>query len=49
MFQIPDGTVFGAGTILLTFSPTAVPIPPTVLLLGAGLVGLVGMRRRVKS
>jgi len=26
-----------------------VPIPPTVLLLGAGLVGLVGIRRRVKS
>jgi hypothetical protein len=26
-----------------------VPIPPTVLLLGAGLMGLVGIRRRVKS
>ena len=28
---------------------SAVPIPPTVLLLGAGLLGLVGIRRRMKS
>ena len=32
-----------------TATLNAVPIPPTVLLLGAGLVGLVGVRRRVKS
>lgn len=31
------------------FQETAVPIPPTVLLLGAGLLGVVGIRRRVKS
>ena len=28
---------------------SAVPIPPTVLLLGAGIGGLVGIRRRVRS
>jgi len=31
------------------YTVTSVPIPPTVLLLGAGLMGLVGIRRRVKS
>jgi hypothetical protein len=37
---VPNGTNY-------TVNP--VPIPPTVLLLGAGLMGLVGIRRRVKS
>jgi hypothetical protein len=27
--------------------PTSVPIPPTILLLGSGLVGLVGLRRKL--
>jgi len=30
-------------------SVSQVPIPPTVLILGAGLVGLAGLRRRVRS
>jgi hypothetical protein len=47
MNKIPDGAIFGAGANTLTFNP--VPIPSTVLLLGAGLMGLVGIRRRVKS
>ena len=29
--------------------PTGIPVPPTVLLLGSGLVGLVGVRRFRKS
>ncbi len=38
---------FTNGTFSAQLNP--VPIPPTILLLGAGLVGLVGIRRRVKS
>jgi hypothetical protein len=36
-------------TFALTGTVTAVPLPPTVLLLGSGLLGLVGWRRFRKS
>jgi len=49
---LTDSSTFAAN---LDFDPVNdiytinnVPIPPTILLLGAGLVGLVGIRRRVK-
>lgn len=33
----------------ITLAPTPVPIPPTVWLLGAGLVGLAGLRRKFRK
>jgi len=38
-----------ASVIIDNMNISAVPIPPTVLLLGAGLLGLVGVRRRFKK
>jgi len=35
---VHDGNIVGA--------PSSVPIPPTIWLLGSGLIGLVGLRRR---
>lgn len=47
MATIPLATVFGAGDNTLTFTPTAViPIPPAILLLGSGLLGLVAIKRK---
>ena len=34
---------------LVTLTKTPVPIPPSVWLLGSGLIGLVGLRRRFKK
>jgi choice-of-anchor C domain-containing protein len=39
----PNGTPYGP--TLDNVDVTAVPVPPTVLLLGSGLVGLLGLRR----
>jgi len=54
-FDPGDGSnIFNDSVFLLSSDSNSanfstVPIPPTVLLLGAGLMGLVGIRRRVKS
>jgi len=39
----------GSGDIINISSTGEVPIPPTVWLLGAGLVGLVGLRRKFRK
>lgn len=44
----------GVGSVTVTFSNfslSSVPVPPTILLLGGGLIGLglVGLRRRIKK
>jgi hypothetical protein len=41
-FVIPQGSNY-------LISGTPVPLPPAILLLGGGLVGLVGLRRKVRS
>jgi hypothetical protein len=41
-FVIPQGSNY-------LISGTPVPIPPAILLLGGGLVGLIGLRRKVRS
>lgn len=45
----PDPAVFGAGENILTFTPSAVPIPSAILLLGGGLLGMLGIRRKMKK
>ncbi|HME42972.1 MAG TPA: hypothetical protein VKF36_07810 [Syntrophorhabdales bacterium] len=44
----PAGTL-EIDNININTTPTVVPVPPSLLLLGSGLVGLVGIRRRFKK
>ena len=39
----------GVGVTELVLEPAAVPIPPSMLLLAPGLLGLIGLRRRKVS
>jgi hypothetical protein len=41
----PTGLQFSAN---ITYDTTPTPIPPTFLLMGSGLVGLIGMRKRIQ-
>ncbi|RJQ80847.1 MAG: hypothetical protein C4519_09445 [Desulfobacteraceae bacterium] len=43
LWQGPDGTA----DIYATVTLNAVPVPPALLLLGSGLLGLLGLRRRI--
>ena len=40
---------FGLGSITYDNGLAPVPVPPSVLLLGSGLVGLIGLRRVRRS
>ena len=39
----------GAWVVTDSYTPNAVPIPPTLLLFGSGLLGLAGWRRLIKG
>ncbi len=41
-----SSTLNSSGVLTTSISPSAAPIPPSVLLFGSGLLGLVGIRRR---
>jgi hypothetical protein len=38
-----------AGTITFDFNTTNVPLPSALWLLGSGLIGIVGVRRKFKK
>lgn len=43
-------TLVGAdGNLYTQINPSAVPIPPSVLLLGSGLLGMIGIRRKISG
>lgn len=44
-----DGSAYKQDMLWFDKSSTSAPIPPTVYLLGAGLLGLVGLRRKFKK
>jgi len=45
---VPDGNDPVVG-YFVEYEGTAIPIPSAVWLLGSGLIGIVGMRRRMRS
>ncbi len=47
--QNTSGPTAGLGAVNLNVSQSAVPVPPSVLLLFPGLLGLVGIRKRLKG
>jgi hypothetical protein len=46
VYDNQNGVSSGFSEATLTVAPSAVPIPSTMLFLGSGLVGLVGLRRK---
>ena len=44
-----SGVYIGASTLTITTSPAVVPVPSAVWLFGSGLLGLIGVARRMKA
>lgn len=49
LYAFVDDPEEGAGLVLEAVNPSAVPIPAAVWLLGSGLLGLAGLRRKLSS
>jgi hypothetical protein len=49
LFRETDGLSWNGGILLDAVSLNAVPLPPSILLLGSGLLSLVGFRRFMKG
>jgi hypothetical protein len=48
-FDLSESPITDGAVYAFSSPPAAVPLPPAILLLGGGLVGLVGLRRKVRS
>lgn len=49
VIDVPDGQCVQIESSTLTIECSAVPLPSAFLLLGSGIIGLVGLRRKIQS